>query len=154
MTLIELLVVISIIGILSTIGLATYINFNRTQILVQTTRRLVQDLRLAESLAVNNQKPVSCMNDPLEYYAFVVTAEHSYKITYKCGGNEADLKPTPETISSQVTISPSPWSASFKVISRGVIFSGGDSANRLTISGFDKTKTIIISKAGDINLNE
>ena len=89
-TLVELLVVISVITILSSLGFATYVNFNRTQVIVQTADRIISDLRLAQSLAANNQRPPDnenpesetglCGSNPLVGYSFKMNSEKNYTI--------------------------------------------------------------------------
>lgn len=86
-TLIELLVTISLIGILFTIGIASYIDFSRRQIVTQAARQIVEDLRMAQSLAANNQKP----QDPLpcgtlNSYTFIFDSDNSYTINPDCTG--------------------------------------------------------------------
>lgn len=55
-SLIELLVVISIIGLLSTIGIAGYNRFNNQQILRQTKNEVKTAIRQAVARAKNNEK--------------------------------------------------------------------------------------------------
>lgn len=93
-TLIELLVTIGLIGVLFTIGIASYIDFSRRQIVFQAARKIVQDLRLAQSLAANNQKP----QDPLlcgtlSSYTFSLDSDNGYTLNPDCAGTAYDGEP-------------------------------------------------------------
>lgn len=58
-TLIELLVVISIVGILTTIGIAAYNDFNEQRIIRKAADEIKTYVRLAKSKAINNEKDCS-----------------------------------------------------------------------------------------------
>lgn len=116
-TLIELLITISIIGILSAIGLARYNQFNRRQILVQAAQELKSNLRLVQSKALGAEKPTGC--DTLSGHKLKFLADNKdYKIVAVCGGGEIDVK-TGLALGSNVTKS-GPSSVFFKVLAQGV----------------------------------
>lgn len=146
-TLVEILVAISIIGLLSSVGLATYINFNRNQLVTQSCQKIVEDLRLTQSLAANNQKPQDC--DALSSWTFTFLPQNHYQITAECSSpvlfKEDSVPPSPVLILDGFT------QVKFKVLRQGIVITGGYT---LTITGFNKTKTITISEAGEISLNE
>lgn len=142
-TLIETLVTISIIGILSSVGLASYINFNRKQLVIQSARKILEDMRLAQSLASNNQKPEGC--DTLSGYSFSVSGT-SYTITADCSSAY-----TVKTGSIPANLTISGFSkVEFKVLRQPVITTGG---NSLTVTGFGKSKTINVGVGGEMNLD-
>lgn len=58
-TLIELLVTILIITTITSIGIATYSNFNKRKVVENAAEELRSNLRLAQSRAVNNEKDCS-----------------------------------------------------------------------------------------------
>lgn len=131
-TLIELLVTISIIGILFTISLAKYNEFNRRQILVQAANELKSNLRLAQSKALGAEKPAGCdvlFGHKLEFLA----NNRDYKIVAVCSGSEVDVK-TGLTLGPNVTKVSGSSSILFKVLAQGVEtaetftlrFSGGE----------------------------
>lgn len=142
-TIIELLIVISIVGILAALGLASYVDFNRSQIVSQAAAKIVQDLRLAQSLAANNVKPEDCST--LESYSFILSG-NSYEITSDCSTSvmvNSGFVPNNLQLVGFSTVK-------FKVLSHGVETTGGSS---LAVSGFGKTKTIIVGEGGEINVN-
>jgi len=150
--LVEILVTISIVGILSTIGIATYISFNRDQLLIQTARKVVEDLRLAQSLATNHQKPTTEECTTLQGYVFKVNG-NSYDIYASC----YPTSPADPVKSGSVPVNFSVTSftqVEFKVLKQGIILTPADQ-NTLTISGFGgKQRVITIGKAGDITIND
>jgi len=155
-TLIELLIVISIIGILSATGLATYVNFSRNQLVSQAARKIAQDLRLAQSLASNNQKPPNspnCQATPLTGYTFYLNATN-YIIKANCG---SDYQVKADFVSSNLTVTGPDW-IKFKVLRQGIVSQPSppptDPHIKITVSGFDKTKIIDIDPGGAINIQE
>jgi prepilin-type N-terminal cleavage/methylation domain-containing protein len=58
-TLIELIVVFTVMAILSTIGVASFVSYSRSQALNQTTSDLVQTLNTAKSLSASQLKTLS-----------------------------------------------------------------------------------------------
>jgi len=144
-TLIELLVSISVISLLSAIGLASYGQFNRRQILTTAIRNLTSDLRMAQSKAENNEKPSECLGTLFNYQVTVQT--NSYKIEANCP-NSVVIK----TVNFPVGVSKKSglnW-IKFKTLREGVeVNPPGQYSLILTAFGIDKT--IIISSAGEIS---
>ena len=58
-TLIEILVSVIIIGILTTVGIASYNNFNERRVITEASENLKLYIRLAASKAINNEKDCS-----------------------------------------------------------------------------------------------
>ncbi|HUW24054.1 MAG TPA: type II secretion system protein [Patescibacteria group bacterium] len=148
-TLIELLIVISIIGILSVTGLATYINFSRNQLVSQAARKIAQDLRLAQSLASNNQKHPNCQATPLTGYTFYLNGTN-YVIKANCG---SDYQVKADFVSSNLIVSGPDW-IKFKVLRQGLVTSlpTNDLVTTITVFGFGKSKLIDINAGGAINI--
>lgn len=142
-TLIEILVTISIIGILSSVGLASYINFNRQQLVIQSARKILDDMRLAQSLASNNQKPEDC--DVLFGYSFSISGT-GYTITADCSSVY-----TIKTGSIPANLTTSGFSkVEFKVLRQPVKTTGG---NSLMVTGFGLSKIISVGVGGEMSLN-
>jgi len=147
-TLIELLLVASIITIIFGIGIAQYMNFNRSQILEQAARGLENNLRMAQMMASSGEKPKGC--SVLDGYrvGFFSGGSNpdSYTITAICGGKTVDSGQN-FSLPSVVKFSPLPPSFLFKVLSQGT-----DLNSDLTISltAFGKVKNIIVTKEGKI----
>lgn len=88
-TLIELLVVAAIIGVLTSIGVASYNNFNERRIVEKVAEELKTNLRLAQSKAMNNEKDTSfCGGDVLDGWYVEYIDSSSYKLYGQCGGSE------------------------------------------------------------------
>jgi len=151
-SLIELLVTISIMGILIAIVVVSYVEFNRRQIVLQSTRKIVQDLRLAQSLASNNQKPEAddCSCQTLDGYTFSIDhGTGNYTIFANCLNPIISCDPIKsETFSSDFSFSGF-TSAKFKILRRGVELTGGEI---LTVTTFGKSQTIAVDKGGSIRI--
>lgn len=86
-TLIELIVVIAIIGLLFTLGLASYNNFNRKQLLTQSANTIKNDLRFIQSKAMSGEKDAVCGTSSLESWLLIVTSvspQSSYMLQGRC----------------------------------------------------------------------
>lgn len=143
-TLIELLVAISIIGILFTIGLARYNEFNRRQILVQAAQELKSNLRLAQSKAFGAEKNCSGTLD-----GYLVTLDSgTYTIKSQCsqGGSKNYGTPISYSYYGGVQKNSGPSSILFKVLAQGVV---GVGTVTLSFSGVG-TVDVTVTEAGEI----
>lgn len=151
-TLIELLVTISLIAVLFTIGITSYIDFSRRQTVFQAARKIVQDLRLAQSLAANNQKPQLPDQTPdpscatLDGYTFRIP-NLTYEIDVNCSGPVYTNKIKEDSIPPGLTLNGF-VQVKFKVLRQTLECSPCD----LTITGFGKSKKIIVGSGGAINI--
>lgn len=97
-TLIELIVVVSILVILSTLGIAAFVNYSRMQSLNTAASDVAVMLQTARSRAQSQVKPASgvCLSLPLDGYKVTFSpTERTYKLEVVCGGNP--LSPAVET---------------------------------------------------------
>lgn len=152
-TLVELLVVISIICILSVVGIASYMNFSRSQTVTQAAKKIVQDIRLAQSLANNNQKPELniCPSGCQTLDGYTFSLDHSsrnYTISANCLPVVACSSIKSETLASGFDFS-GLTIVKFKVLRRGMEFTGGKT---LTVTAFTKSKNIILDEGGSIRI--
>lgn len=152
-TLVELLVVTSIIIVLSSVGLASYLNFNRSQILNQAARKIVQDLRLAQSMAENNQKPPGACQT-LNGYNFSITGDFTYEITADCTPAYEDGPVKSDSVPANLSISGFS-NIKFRVLKQGLAESPPGTLS-LTVSSndFAKTVTIEVEKGGTIKVKD
>ncbi|MGI5826139.1 MAG: prepilin-type N-terminal cleavage/methylation domain-containing protein [Patescibacteria group bacterium] len=160
-TLVELLVVVSVIGVLSSLGFISYVNFSRTQIIVQTIDKIISDLHLAQSLASNNQRPIDpsnpsnkdglCGSYSLIGYSFLIESTQTYSLAAVCGSTPpSETEINTVTIPSVVTLGPVGWKATFKVLRQGVIKTN---PNNITVTAFEKLpREIIVGEGGEIRL--
>lgn len=151
-TLIELLVVITIVGILFGIGVAQYINFNRSQILEQAAQELKNNLRLAQTKAANGEKPEGCSILDGYRVSFFSGGDSpdTYKIRAVCGGNEQGETKT-FFLPSVIKFNPLPFPSQvlFKVLAQGTNLSD-DLMINLVFKDTSLQKTVRVSKNGKI----
>lgn len=150
-TLIEILVTISLIGILSSVGIASYIGFSRSQQVLQTARKVVQDLRLAQSMAANNQKPQSpALCGTLSGYTFRISG-NNYYIDVNC------LNPVYDNLYRTDTI-PSGFTHTgfnkvfFQILNRGITCTPNADPCQLTINGNNLSKIVNVGTGGAIKI--
>jgi len=158
-TLVELLVVSLIMTILFLFGVANYTNFNRQRIVSNTALDLINNLRLAQSRALNGQKPDVCAEKVLDGWKLKFTSSKEYQIFPVCNGEDQDCSdeyqddqdiecPMEEyQLNPSVSKIAGPDEIFFKVLAQGVVFTG---SNEIKLSGFGKTYVIKISQGGEI----
>ena len=145
-TLIELLVIISIIGLLFTLGLAAYNNFNRRQLVDQATQELENNLRLAQSKAMAGQKPEGCTGTLLGYRVEnLVSPEGDSYYTISAACSQSVVIGT-YTLSTGLSLT-GPGSVLFKVLGQGTDV---DQTATFNVSGFGKTNEVKVGVAGEI----
>ncbi|MDO8551149.1 MAG: prepilin-type N-terminal cleavage/methylation domain-containing protein [bacterium] len=156
-TLIEVLVVVSVISILSFIGLGTYNDFNRRQTLDQAVKNFKNDLRLAQSKSLAGDKDCSvgvcggtvfgCGNDSNEKLLdgwFVSFTKNSYTLYGRCGSTSFDSK----TVDLPVRVdfdNPLPNPIQFLTLSMGVA-----DTTLATMSANSRRQTITVTSTGEI----
>lgn len=145
-TLIELLVVTSIMGILFAVGIASYNQFNRTQVLQQAALDLKNNLRLAQSKALAGEKPETGCEILWGYQVSFFPTLDGYEIKAGCDGNYLDLVPAKRfNLPSSITLKTVPPAIFFKGLGQGL-----DQSAEITLTGFGLKRTITVSKAGEI----
>lgn len=151
-TLIELLIVISLIAMLSTLGIAAFLSYSRTQTLNTAVLDVVSMLNVAKFRAQSQVRPnegacTSAANQLDGYQVNIDISTKQYKLLAVCGGFSVEImtKTLPANISFQ---SAAPTSILFRVLSGGV-----DKPGTITISGYDTAKTITIDSSGKIMNN-
>jgi len=140
-TLIELLIVTSIIGILLTTGLASYTNFNRKRMVREAALELMNNLRYAQSKALNGEKPSGCaiLNGwKLEFVS------GGYQIKAVCTNGEFGDKDF--SFPTGVSKTSGPSSFLFKVLAQGVNYGG-----EIELSGFGYKYKIKVTESGEIS---
>lgn len=156
-TLIELVVAFSIIAVLSTIGVAAFLNYSRSQTLQQATNDLITTLNVAKSKAIAQIKPndARCLPDKVLSGYKVVLNTGQYTLYAVCGnGVNVPIPPATDTtpitaklpkgvsFDSSMTL---PMTITFGVLTGGVVGSGS-----IILDGVGVTtgKTITITKGG------
>lgn len=144
-TLIELLIVIAIIGIMTGIGVARYLEFNKNQTVKSAALNLKNDLRQTQEKAMAGEKPAGCdVNHPLLGHKLVFTDTHNYKIVAVCQGMADVDVMTGLSLGTNVTVTGTP-SVMFKVLGQGVA-----SAQTFCLNGFSKIYKLSVTTTGEI----
>jgi prepilin-type N-terminal cleavage/methylation domain-containing protein len=146
-TLIELLLVIALIGMVSTIGISTFIGYSRAQALQQAASDFANTLNTAKSKAYAQVN--ACGSGSLDGYSVVFVTAASYHLKVRCSGVENELTPVVKgDLQSGVSVNPRP-TVFFPVLTGGA---GGVSASgttfAFTLNGI--TKNVIVNSAGVI----
>lgn len=150
-TLIEFIVVLSIIAILSTLGIVAFVNYSRTQVLNAAASDVVTMLKTAKSRAQSQVKPTLCITPPLVGYKVVIPSARIYRLEVVCG-DARNVSPIEEkTLPANISFSSASLGSSFlfNILTGGVegASSGGTS---IVINGYSQTKTITIYSDGRI----
>ncbi|MBI2030999.1 MAG: GspH/FimT family pseudopilin [Candidatus Levybacteria bacterium] len=138
-TLIELTIIFSVIAILSVIGLSISIDYNRSQVLNAAYEELKTTLNTAKSRALSQNKP--CTGTVIGHQVYIAGTTQ-YRLQAVC---------SVDTISKSFNLprdlsftSPIPATVSFPVLT------GGSSGGTITITGYNKSKTVTVDTAGNI----
>ena len=157
-TLIELLVAISLAVIIGSFGLAYYSSFNRRQVVEQATKKIVSDIRLAQNLALSQQKPnsIDCTCTALKSYSFVVdVVGSSYWIIPDCEpACVDDDNKVKEVGLENVTLSGGLEWIKFSVLSQGVGIT--PAGGQLIIQSKDGLyrREIVVGDGGSLTIEE
>ncbi len=150
-TLIEVLVVMTIIGILFSVGYASYRSFSRRQTLLGIAKQVEGDLRLAQQMSLSGEKPAGCTSS-LDGIQFGLTlSASSYEIKAVCGATPLIKSYTlPDGISFDVAgFQPNP--TVFKVLGQGTNIPNGSIARiKITQQSTNNSVTISINSGGSI----
>jgi prepilin-type N-terminal cleavage/methylation domain-containing protein len=149
-TLIELVVVFSIMAVLGTVGIASFVSYSRSQALQQVTSDLITTINTAKANAVSQTKPDSCQNKSLNGYRVYLVLD-SYKLQAICNGSVSvpDISST-SMPTNGVKFDPTmtlPMTITFSVISGGVTGAGTIILDGPTVGS---KKTITVSAGGVI----
>lgn len=150
-TLIEILIVLTIVGLLFSVGYASYRDFSRRQTLAGVAKTLQGDLRKAQQNAMSGIKPTGNMcNDPntLSGYSFDIYSNGRYQINALCTGGA--IVTNDITLSSDITIASSLDPILFKVLGSGTNIPEGGAVITLTQISTGNTQTVLVGTGGDV----
>lgn len=86
-TLIELMVAISIMAVLSTIGIASFVSYKKVQTLNTAAINLVTDLRAARARSVAVIKPTTCITSNYALLGYQLKlVNNGYQVDVRCNG--------------------------------------------------------------------
>lgn len=146
-TLIELIIVFSVIAILSTVGIASFVSYSRAQTLQTAASDFTSVLNVAKSRALAQIKPGECTGQSLSGYQVDIRSNTVYDLGVVCSGNYYRLmtQTLPSNLSFSLTGQTTTISVFFPIISSGV-----RGAGTIILTGYGKTKTIVIDNSGNI----
>ena len=153
-TLLELVVVFSIIAVLSTISISSFVSFSRNQTLQQAQNDLINVLNTAKAKTVSQVKPSpACTNyNTLNGYSVSIdTAAQTYTLNVVCSGTTNPLPPpTPlphgVTFNSSLDNPPTTTTSVFFSVLTGAVSGSGN----IVLTSFGQTRTITITSEGTI----
>ena len=154
-TLIELLVVFSIIAILGSVSMASFVDYSRTQELKAATSEMASFFTQAKSLAQSQVKPSLCGTNQLQGYEVRVcgltgstcSGSRKYALYVHCGVSPAQI--STKTLPANLNFSDSQTTSRsflFKVLHQGV-----SGAGEVVLTGYNKTQTISVTSSGTIS---
>jgi prepilin-type N-terminal cleavage/methylation domain-containing protein len=149
-TLVELLMATAVIGLLLTIGLASYVDYNRKRRVRESALDLLNNLRFAQEKALSGEKPSSGSCSVLDGWKLEFISNEEYCVQAVCSGVGVG-----DTRSYQFEEGVSKTSGSnaflFRVLALGVNFSG---SGEIQLSGFGRVEKIVVEEAGNIHREE
>jgi type IV fimbrial biogenesis protein FimT len=149
-TIIELIIAISIIALISTIGIASFAGRGKIAELDAAINSVSSYLQLARSRAISQvkpQDPVICTGTLEGYKVVISQANNSYELDIVCGGTTSKI--SEEVLPTNFSFDNDTTSTSFffPILTHGVNGSGV-----ISISGYGKKKTITVDSVGGINI--
>lgn len=155
-TLIELLVVFSIIAILASVTLASFVSYSRSQALKAATSEMATFFTQAKSRAQSQVKPDVCGSEQLQGYEVRIcglagstcTGEGKYALYVHCGPfpTEISSKNLPDTLSFSSDDTTS-VSYLFRVLQQGVTGEG-----QVGVTDNDQTQILSVTQTGAISV--
>ena len=149
-TMIELIIAMSIISILSVIGIAAFAGRGKIAELDSAAGSVASYLQLARSRAISQVKPQDALicSDVLRGYKVILNQSNdSYELDVICGGTAGkiaeEVLPTNLSFDSDTTST----SFFFPILTHGV-----EGAGVISISGYGRKKTITVDSVGGINI--
>jgi prepilin-type N-terminal cleavage/methylation domain-containing protein len=147
-TLIELMIVVTVMAILTGVGIAAYNRFNRKQKMLAAANQFAVDLRLAQKNADSSElPPTGCVDDYITAYSLRYVDAIQYAIWAECTGGEALIgtRNLPEGI----------FQDDFGEI-EFLTDSGGATLKTVTfsITGDDRNARVVVSSAGSVSVED
>lgn len=147
-TLIELLVVFTIMAMLSSVSIASYVTYNNNQTFTTSVQTVMSMLNNAKSESLSGIVPSQCVNEQFTGYQVALTPPSNYELDALCEGNTYAI--TKSVLPTGVTFSSS---STLKVIFQPL---NGEVQNQsvIIVSGYGQSNTITISQEGIVSVSE
>ncbi len=154
-TLVELLVVFSIIGILASISIVSFVDYSRNQELKAATSEVMMLLNQAKSKTQSQVKPKACGTNSLEGYEVRIcgligslcSASDTYELYARCG--VVTTKLMSKKLAKNVSFSQTGTTSTtyfFRIMRRGVEGNG-----TISLNAFNKMQVISVNETGVIS---
>ncbi|MCL5434896.1 MAG: prepilin-type N-terminal cleavage/methylation domain-containing protein [Patescibacteria group bacterium] len=148
-TLLELVIVFSVISILSTVGIASFVGYSRAQSLQSAASSLESTLNLGKSHANSQVKPSLCSTETLSGYQVDILSDTTYSLSVVCLGAHTILTTTlPDNGNIKFNLGAgqtTTTSVFFPVITSGV-----KGAGAIVLTGYGQTKTVTVDRVGNV----
>lgn len=151
-TLLELIIVFTVIAILSSAGIASFVSYSRSQSLQSAASDLATTLNSAKSRANSQVKPSQCSDDQiLSGYKIVIDESSTKYSLYVVCGESLLIKTTTLPDNGKITfnlVETTPRSIFFPIIKGSVQGAGG-----IGLKGYNnESRCVSISSGGVINV--
>ena len=147
-TLIELVVVFSVIAVLSTIGIASFVNYSKAQSLSGAVSDFQSTLNDAKSRALSQVKPAECTSALSGYWVEIIDNKN-YKLSAICQTQQVDIN-KPILLPSNIQFNLAVGQTTTTKIFFPIISSGVEGSGVVVITGYGQSKTITIDNSGNI----
>lgn len=154
-TLIELITAITIMAMLSTVGIASFVNYSRSQQVFTATQNVVTTLQLAKANASSQVKPSSCASEPLTGYQVSIDANgNTYSLEAICGDEVDVASRKTQPLGQDVMFTPGgTQTVFFRTVTGDVVITQPDTTIGIEHSDVDSvTKTITVETDGRIHV--
>ncbi len=152
-TLLELIIVFSVISILSTIGIASFVNYSRAQSFQTASASLASTLSLAKSHANSQVKPSQCANEALSGYRVDILSNTTYSLSAVCLGTYL-IQTTTLPDNGNIKFNFASGQTTTTSIFFPIITSGVYGAGNIVLTGHGQAKTITVNPQGIITLGK
>lgn len=148
-TLLELIIVFTVIAILSTIGIASFVDYSRAQSLQSAASNLASTLNSAKSRANSQVKPSQCSGS-LNGYQIDILSITTYSFSVICPeAHLIETKTLPDNgnIKFNLNVGQTTTLSIFFPIITGSVRGAGN----IVLTGYDnQTKTVTVDNAGNV----
>jgi prepilin-type N-terminal cleavage/methylation domain-containing protein len=147
LTLIELLTSISVMAIIATFSIASFVSYGNSQTVQTATADIVDTLNLAKSRTVSQIIDNQCTNKSLTSYQVSFIVPNQYALQVACDGSEYQIGTT-KTLAKNLKFE--------SIDVAKVVFNAGtgivSNPGKVVITGYGITKTISISATGVVSV--
>ena len=146
-TLIELMVVLSVTAVLGTLGIAGFTTYNQIHVLQSATFDVMTVLNLAKSRSQSQVKisALCASSETLNGYKVEILAPRNYTLHLRCSGVDRQVSEETKILPSDINFGANK-SFFFPVQTGGV-----QTAGQIVISGYGRSKTIVINSLGGVS---